>query len=387
MKSIKDFDIKGKRVLVRCDLNVPLDDNGKVAEDFRIIQILPLLNYLREKGARIVLISHLGDPKGVKDPKYSLRPVAEKLWELIGGVKFINEAVGTKVELQTTLLKEGEILLLENLRFYKEEENNDLEFAKKLSNLGDFFIQEGFGVCHRNHASVVSVPKFLISFPGFLVKKEIDVLSWLMTTPERPFVSIVGGAKILTKTRVIEKLVNKSDHVLVGGKIANSILTVKGICVRDHWTEEELKLKEDLETLNLTSPKLHLPIDGVISLSSLEENYLRIGGVGTLRKDEDIFDIGPETVEKYKAIISTAKTIIWNGPLGFYEKGEFQEGTMGIMNAMINQEAFTVAGGGETTEIIIKEGLNDKFDHLSSGGGAMLDYIADGNLPGLKVLE
>jgi 3-phosphoglycerate kinase len=167
MKSIKDFDIKGKRVLVRCDLNVPLDDNGKVAEDFRIIQILPLLNYLREKGARIVLISHLGDPKGIKDPKYSLRPVAEKLWELIGGVKFINEAIGTKVELQTTLLKEGEILLLENLRFYKEEENNDLEFAQKLSNLGDFFIQEGFGVCHRNHASVVSVPKFLISFQDF----------------------------------------------------------------------------------------------------------------------------------------------------------------------------------------------------------------------------
>lgn len=387
MKSIKDFDIKGKRVLVRCDLNIPLDDNGKVAEDFRIVQILPLLNYLREKGARIVLISHLGDPKGMKDPKYSLRPVAEKLWDLIGGVKFINETIGTKVELQTTLLKEGEILLLENLRFYKEEEDNNLEFAKKLSNLGDFFIQEGFGVCHRNHASVVGIPNFLISFPGFLVKKEIDVLSWLMTTPERPFVSIVGGAKILTKTRVIEKLVNKSDHVLVGGKIANSILTVKGICVRDHWTEEEIKLKKDLETLNLTSPKLHLPIDGVISLSSLEENYLRIGGVGTLRKDEDIFDIGPETVEKYKSIISTAKTIIWNGPLGFYEKQEFQEGTLGIMNTIIKQDAFTVAGGGETTEIIIREGLNEKFDHLSSGGGAMLDYIADGNLPGLKALE
>jgi len=387
MKNIKDFNIKGKRVLVRCDLNVPLDENGKITEDFRIIQILPLLKYLRDEGAKVVIISHLGDPKGKRDLKYSLKPVAKKLWELIGGVKFINETIGTKVELQTNLLKEGEMVVLENLRFYKEEEENDLEFAKKLSKLGDFFVEEGFGVCHRKHASVVGIPKFLISFPGFLLKKEIDILSWLMTTPERPFVSIVGGAKISTKTRVIEKLINRSDYVLVGGKIANSILTVKGICVRDKWKEEETKLKEDLKNLNLASPKLHLPVDGVISLSSLQENYLRIGAVGTLKQEDDIFDIGPETIEKYKSIISTAKTIIWNGPLGFYEKAEFQEGTTKIMEAIISQNAFTVAGGGETTEIIMKEGLDEKFDHLSSGGGAMLDFIADSDLPGIKALE
>ena len=387
MKNIKDFDIKGKRVLVRCDLNVPLTENGKVAEDFRIIQVLPLLNYLRNKGAKIVLISHLGDPKGKKDPKCSLRPVAERLWQLMGGVKFINETIGTKVEIQTNLLKEGEVAFLENLRFYKEEEENNLDFAKKLSKLGDFFVQEGFGVCHREHASVVGIPKYLISFPGFLLEREIKVLSWVMTTPERPFVSIVGGAKVLTKTRVIEKLLEKSDYVLVGGKIANSILTVKGICIRDRWSEEDTKLKEDLKNLNLTSSKLHLPIDGVISLSSLEENYLRIGGVGSLRKEEDIFDIGPATLEKYKAIISTAKTVIWNGPLGYFEKEEFREGTLGIMKAMTSQDAFTVVGGGETTEIVIKEGFDDKFDHLSSGGGAMLDFIANDGLPGLKVLD
>ncbi|MDD3292708.1 MAG: phosphoglycerate kinase [Candidatus Pacebacteria bacterium] len=387
MKNIKDFDIKGKRVLVRCDLNVPLTENGKVAEDFRIIQVLPLLNYLRSKGAKIVLISHLGDPKGKKDSKYSLRPVAERLWQLMGGVKFINETIGTKVEIQTNLLKEGEVAFLENLRFYKEEEENNLDFAKKLSRLGDFFVQEGFGVCHREHASVVGVPRYLISFPGFLLEREIKVLSWIMTTPERPFVSIVGGAKVLTKTRVIEKLLEKSDYVLVGGKIANSILTAKGICVRDHWSEEDIKLKEDLKNLKLTSPKLHLPIDGVISLSSLRENYLRIGGVGSLKRDEDIFDIGPETLEKYKAIISTAKTIIWNGPLGYFEKEEFREGTLGIIKAITSQDAFTVVGGGETTEIVIKEGSDDKFDHLSSGGGAMLDFIANNGLPGLKALD
>lgn len=386
MKNIKDFDVKGKRVLVRCDLNVPLNANGKVAEDFRIIQVLPLLKYLRSKGAKIVIISHLGDPKG-KDPKYSLRPVAERLWQLIGGVKFINQTIGTKVEIQTNLLKEGEIAFLENLRFYEEELKNDTAFAKNLSKLGDFFIQEGFGVCHREHASVVGIPQFLISFPGFLLEKEVNVLSWVINTPERPFVSIVGGAKILTKTRVIEKLLERSDHVLVGGKIANSILTVKGICIRDQWSEEDSKLKEDIKNLNLTSPKLHLPIDGVISLSSLQENYLRVGGVGSLKKDEDIFDIGPETLEKYKSIISTAKTVIWNGPLGYFEKEEFREGTLGIMDAIIKQDAFTLAGGGETTEIIIREGIDQKFDHLSSGGGAMLDFIANENLPGLKVLE
>jgi phosphoglycerate kinase len=387
MNNIKDIDVKGKRVLVRCDLNVPLTDDGKIAEDFRIIQVLPLLNYLRDKGAKIILISHLGDPGGKRDLKYTLRPVAQKLWQLLGGVKFVNNTIGIKVEAQTNLLKEGEIVFLENLRFFKEEENNDIDFAKRLSKLGDIFIQEGFGVCHRKHASVVGVPKFLPSYPGFLLEKEIKVLSWLINTPERPFISIVGGAKISTKTRVIEKLLRKSDYVLVGGKIANSILTVKGICVRDRWTQEEHSLKEDVTGLNLTSPKLHLPIDGVISLSNLEENYLRIGAVGTLRKEEDIFDIGPETIEKFKSIISTAKTIIWNGPLGYFEKDQFRDGTLEIMKAISNQDCFSVVGGGETTEIIIKEGMEDKFDHMSSGGGAMLDFIADEDLPGLKALE
>lgn len=386
MNNLRDVNVKGKRVLVRCDFNVPLSEEGKVSQDFRIAQTVPLLEYLRDKGAKIILISHLGRPDGKRDLRYSLKPVADVLWQLVGGVKFMNKTIGSDVEAQTNKLKDGEIILLENLRFFKEEEANDLDFAQKLSRLGDVFVQEGFGVCHRKHASVVGVPKFLHSFPGFLLEKEINILSWVMKNPERPLVSIVGGVKICDKTKLIEKLLKESDYVLVGGKIANSILTVKGVCIRDHWTEEELKLKEGIKSLDISSPKLYLPVDGVISLSNLEENYLRIGAVGTLRKEEDVFDIGPETIEEFKLIISGAKTVIWNGPLGYFEKECFKEGTLEIMRTVASLEAFTVVGGGETTEIIIKEGMEEKFDHVSSGGGAMLDFIAGETLPGLEVL-
>ncbi|MDD3170553.1 MAG: phosphoglycerate kinase [Candidatus Paceibacterota bacterium] len=386
MNNLRDVNVKGKRVLVRCDFNVPLSEEGKVSQDFRIAQTVPLLEHLRDKGAKIILISHLGRPDGKRDLRYSLKPVADALWQLVGGVKFMNETIGRDVEAQTNKLKDGEILLLENLRFFKEEEANDLDFAQKLSRLGDIFVQEGFGVCHRKHASVVGIPRFLHSFPGFLLEKEISVLSWVMKSPERPLVSIVGGVKIYDKTKLIEKLLKESDYVLVGGKIANSILTVKGVCIRDHWTEEELKLKEGIKSLDISSSKLYLPVDGVISLSNLEENYLRIGAVGTLRKEEDIFDIGPETIEEFKLIISGAKTVIWNGPLGYFEKEYFKEGTLEIMRTVASLEAFTVVGGGETTEIIIKEGMEEKFDHVSSGGGAMLDFIAGETLPGLEVL-
>ena len=386
MNNLRDVNVKGKRVLVRCDFNVPLSEDGKVSQDFRIAQTVPLLEYLRDKGAKIILISHLGRPDGKKDLRYSLKPIADVLWQLVGGVKFMKETVGGNVEAQTKNLKDGEILLLENLRFFKEEEANDSEFARKLSKLGDIFVQEGFGVCHREHASVAGIPKFLHSFPGFLLEKEVSVLSWVMATPERPLVSIVGGVKISDKTKLIEKLLKVSDFVLAGGKIANSILTVKGVCIRDHWTDEELKLKDNIKSMDISSPKLHLPVDGVISLSGLEENYLRIGAVGTLRKEEDIFDIGPETIEKFKLIISGAKTVIWNGPLGYFEKEYFKEGTLEILKAVASLDAFTVVGGGETTEIIIKEGMEDKFDHVSSGGGAMLDFIAGEDMPGLKAL-
>ena len=389
MRNLRNENIKGKRVLVRCDFNVPLSKTGEVLDDFRIKKFLPTLKFLKESGAKIILITHLGKPKGI-DLNYSIRPVARRLWKLFqGNIKFINDTIGKKVEEEISLMKEGDIIVLENLRFYKGEEENDLNFSKSLANLADIFIQDGFGVCHRSHASTVGVTKFLPSFPGLLLENEIRVLSDSLVSPERPLVSIIGGVKISTKTKVIKKLLEKSDYVLLGGKVANSLLISKGIYVKDLLTPKEEELMEVAKEIDISNPKLRLPIDGVMSLANLDEEYLRIGGVGTLRSEEEIFDIGPETIEEYKSILSEAKTIIWNGPVGFFEQQPFDKGTTEIakMIGQNNRNVFSIIGGGETVEAIKKLGIIDQFDHVSTGGGAMLDFIAGNDLPGIIALE
>lgn len=386
MKNLRDVDVNGKKVLVRCDFNVPIE-NGKVVDGFRIKQTIPTIKYLSEHGATVVLLSHLGDPVGA-DPKFSLSPIAELLSDLLKiKVNFIPGEIGSNTRQYVNNLVNGQIVLLENLRFNKGEKENSPEFAKTLAQLADIFVEDGFGVCHREHASVVGVPKLLPSYPGFLVEEEVEVLTKAMENPERPFVSIIGGVKISTKTKLIEKLLEKSDSILVGGKIANSILVVKGICIKDKWTSEEDKLVAVAGRLDLTSPKMHLPVDGVMGLNNSEEYYMRVGAVGTVKKEEDIYDIGPETVEKFKAIIAEAKTIIWNGPLGFFEKDEYRKGTKAIMKAIADSSAYSILGGGETADIVHRENMEDRFDHISSGGGAMLDFISDGTLPGIAVLE
>lgn len=389
MRNLRNENIKGKRVLVRCDFNVPLSKTGEVLDDFRIKKFLPTLKFLKESGAKIILITHLGKPKGI-DLNYSIRPVARRLWKLFqGNIKFINDTIGKKVEEEISLMKEGDIIVLENLRFYKGEEENDPNFSKSLANLADIFIQDGFGVCHRSHASTVGVTKFLPSFPGLLLENEIRVLSDSLVSPERPLVSIIGGVKISTKTKVIKKLLEKSDYVLLGGKVANSLLISKGIYVKDLLTPKEEELMEVAKEIDISNPKLRLPIDGVMSLANLDEEYLRIGGVGTLRSEEEIFDIGPETIEEYKSILSEAKTIIWNGPVGFFEQQPFDKGTTEItkMIGQNNRNVFSIIGGGETVEAIKKLGIIDQFDHVSTGGGAMLDFIAGNDLPGIIALE
>ena len=389
MRNIRNENIKGKKVLVRCDFNVPLSEAGEVLDDFRIKKFLPTLKFLKESGAKIILITHLGKPKGI-DSNYSIRPVARRLWKLFkGNIKFINDTIGKKVEEEISLMKEGDIIVLENLRFYKGEEENDPNFSKSLANLADIFIQDGFGVCHRSHASTVGVTKFLPSFPGLLLENEIRVLSDSLVSPERPLVSIIGGVKISTKTKVIKKLLEKSDYVLLGGKVANSLLISKGIYVKDLLTPKEEELMEVAKEIDISNPKLRLPIDGVMSLANLDEEYLRIGGVGTLRSEEEIFDIGPETIEEYKSILSEAKTIIWNGPVGFFEQQPFDKGTTEIakMIGQNNRNVFSIIGGGETVEAIKKLGIIDQFDHVSTGGGAMLDFIAGNDLPGIIALE
>jgi phosphoglycerate kinase len=387
MKTIKQLDVRDKKVLVRCDFNVPLDENGNVSDDFRIRKTIPTIRYLIDKNAKVILISHLGSPKG-KDPKLSLKPVASELSRLLGiEVKFLNDCVGPEVEKAASQMEKRQVILLENLRFYSEEKANDPVFAGKLAKLADFFIQDGFAVCHRPHASVVGVAGILPSGAGLLLEKEIKILTKTMEDPSRPLVVIIGGAKISTKIKVIKRFLNISDHLLLGGKIANTILAIKGICVREPLPDEEEGVLKDVEAINLTDPKLHLPVDGVMSLANTDEKYLRTGAVGTVKKEERIFDVGPETMETFKKIIASAKMIVWNGPLGYAEVSPFEKSSIEIAKAIKNSGAFSVLGGGETVELISKIGMIDDFSHVSTGGGAMLGFFSGDSMPGIEVLK
>jgi len=388
MKTLEDFEFQNKRVLLRCDFNVPLSEKREILDDFRIRKTLPTIEYLKQKQAKIILISHLGDSEKGKEKKYSLKPIASRLEELLNQkINFIPDCLGRNVEKKIEKMKAAEVILLENLRFYPEEKENEPNFVRKLAQLGDIFVQDGFGVCHRSHASVVGIPRILPAACGFLLAEEIAILSQVLENPDRPLIVIIGGVKISTKIELVRQFLERADHLLLGGKIANTLLKVKGLYIKEPWEEEEEKLLKVLERINLTNPKLHLPVDGIIALSSLEERYLRQGAVGTLRKEEEIFDIGPETIETFKKIIESAKMIVWNGPLGYFEKPPFDKGTTEIAKAIVESDAFSIAGGGETIEFINKNGLTEKFNHISTGGGAMLDFLSGQLLPGIEVLE
>lgn len=385
-KTLKDFDVKSKRVLVRCDLNVPLDTNGKIEDDFRIKQALPTIEYLIKNNAKIILMSHFGEPKGEKVDSLRLTSVQEKLTELlINSVKKATDCIGRRTKKQTFKIKEGEVLLLENLRFHKEEEENNPEFGKELAQMGDIYINDAFGVSHRTHASIVEVPKHLPSGAGFLLEKEIKILSRVLEKPWRPLVVIVGGVKISSKIKVIKRFLEEADHLLIGGKIANTILTVKGFCVGKPWPPEEVA--EEIEKFSLTSTRLHLPVDALVSPDKSGQLYIRESAPGKVRKDEMLLDIGPETIKIFSTIIRTAKMIIWSGPLGFFEEPLFEEGTKAIAQEVVrNHQAFKIIGGGDTIFALSKMGLIEKFDHVSTGGGAMLNFLSGEELPGLKAL-
>ncbi len=400
-KTIKGLDIKNKRVLVRCDFNVPLDysfsPSPKILDDFKIKQTVPTIKYLIKNKAKVVLISHLGNPEeGQKFTQhhfskkngagFSLKPIALRLKELLGKeVKFLDDCIDKEVEKQTMEMKIGEILLLENLRFHKEERENDRNFAKELSKLGDVYINDAFGCSHRAHASIVGIPEYLPSGAGLLFEKEVRILSKVLENPWRPLVVIIGGAKISTKSKFIKQFLEKADHLLIGGKIANTILIVKGICVGRPWPSEETV--KEIREFNLTSTKLHLPIDAIVSPNDTGKIYVRESAPGKVRKDELLLDIGPETVKIFSKIIEDAKMIIWSGPLGFFENPLFEKGTKDIAEKVVrNHQAFKIAGGGDTIFALSKFGLKDKFDHISTGGGAILQFLSGEELPGLKAL-
>jgi phosphoglycerate kinase len=388
MKTLRDFNIKNKRVLVRCDFNVSLDEKGQISDDFRIKQTIPTIEYLIEKGAKVILMTHLDDPKGKVMESLRLNPIQEKLMEYLDvSITKTKDCIGKEVENWVSQMEPGEILLLENLRFHKEEEENNEEFAKELARLGDIYINDAFGVCHRKHASVVGIPKYLPSGTGLLLEKEIKILSKVLKEPWRPLIVILGGVKISTKIKLIEDFLKKADHLILGGEIANAILIGKGICLGKPLLEEKEIIKK-IEKIDLTNPKLHLPVDGIISLEKMDENYLREGAIGSIRKEEKVFDIGPETIKIFSKIIETAKMIFWNGPLGMFEEKRFENGTKEIaQNIARNYSAFKIAGGGESNFVLNKYGLLDKFDHVSTGGGAMLEFLSGEKLTGLEVLK
>ncbi len=378
MKEIQNFNFQGKNVLVRCDFNIPLIGE-KVLDNFRIRATIPTINYLIENKARVILMSHLESGGKTYSLKF-LIPELEKLLKkkIFFVTDYLVKDARKKIEENVKL---GEIVLLENLRFHKEEKNNDDTFAQRLARLGDVFVNDAFSVCHREHASVVSLPKYLPSTKGFLLEKELKTFSVLFSNPERPFVIIIGGAKIKSKTEAVLSAVDIADFVLIGSKIGEVILFQKGI-IKNRKIPNVKELKSVI-----SKDKIINPIDGVF-FTKKRENGLRIGSIESLGKNEDILDIGPKTIEEFKEIIKTAKTILWSGAVGMYEDKRFEKGTKEIAQAIVdNKSSFNVAGGGETVSFIKKFKLEDGFNFLSTGGGAMLSILNKKDLPGIIALN
>ena len=387
MKLLKQADVKGKRVLVRCDFNISFDKKGESTENFRIEETISTIKYLIENNAKVILLSHLGRPEGKVVGSLRLDKVAKILSGFLKKeVRKLNNSIGNSIVSYTKRMKEGDVILLENVQFHKGEIDNDPNYAKELSKNGDIFVMEAFGQAHREYASIVSINKYLPCYAGFLFEKEVEVISKLMKSPEHPFVVVMGGVKIDTKVEPIRKILPVSDHILFGGEIANVILRVKGITVNKPLPP--LEITEMVKEIDFTNSKIHLPFDVLASLEQMNEIYVRCGAPGTIRREEMIYDIGPETILNFKEILKEAKTILWNGPLGLYEEKEFENGTKEIAQSIAeNNSAFRVIGGGDTISAVSKFNLLSSFNHVSTGGGAMLDFIAKGELPGIKALE
>lgn len=384
-KTVKDIDVKGKRVLVRVDFNVPLKD-GKVNDDTRITAALPTINYLLENGAALILCSHLGRPKDAPDPSFSLEPVAAYLQKLIKNkVIFSKECVGPNAEQAAAALQPGEILVLENTRFYTGETKNDDDMARQLASLADVYVNDAFGSAHRAHASTVGVTKYLPSVAGFLLEKEIKFLDQAIEDPKRPFVAILGGAKISDKIGVIKNLLSKADTVLIGGGMANTFFKAQGYPVGDSLVEDEV-LDTARELAGEGGSKLRLPVDVVIADRFENEAATQTIDTGPVPDGWRILDIGQHTVENYRKVISNAGTVVWNGPMGVFEMQNFAKGTFEVAKAVAESDAISIIGGGDSAAAIQQSGLADKITHISTGGGASLEMLEGIQLPGLAAL-
>lgn len=385
-KTIRDIDVIGKRVLVRVDFNVPLKNN-LVGDDTRIRAALPTLEYLLEKGASIILCSHLGRPKGKPDPNFSLLPVAGRLSELLGRkVGFVEDCVGPLAEKAAKSLQPGDVLLLENTRFHPEEEKNDPEMARQLGKLADIYVNDAFGSAHRAHASTEGVAHFLPAVAGLLMEKEIIYLGQAIENPKRPFVAILGGAKISDKIEVIRNLLKKADQILIGGGMANTFFKAQGIAIGDSLVEDDA-IDTAADLIQEKSSKLQLPIDVVLADEFSAHANHKVMKIGPIPDGWRIMDIGPETVDVYTQIVQKASTIVWNGPMGVFEFEPFARGTDGIAKAVAETNAISIVGGGDSVAAIKQAGLADKITHISTGGGASLEMLEGVRLPGLAALE
>jgi phosphoglycerate kinase len=406
-KTVRDIDVRGKRVLVRVDFNVPLDSNRNITDDRRIAAALPTIKYLTDQGARVILMSHLGRPKsddsGKADAesvaKYNLDPVAKKLSELLGKpVQKLNDCIGEEVKAAAMALKDGDVLLLENVRFYKAEEKNDPKFAEQLASLGELYVNDAFGTAHRAHASTEGVTKFLPGVAGFLIEKELAYLGNAIANPERPFVAILGGVKVSGKIDVIDKLLEKVDTLIVGGAMTYTFLAAQGLSVGNSMVEESgLELaKNALQKAKDKGVELLLPVDTIEA--KLAADFDIPSGIPA---DVDIktapcsamldgyrgLDIGPESIKLFSDKIKAAKTVVWNGPMGVFEDPRFAKGTLSIAEAMAESKGTTIVGGGDSAAAVEQMGYAEKMSHVSTGGGASLEFLEGKELPGVVALQ
>jgi len=387
--TLRDVDFQGKRVLVRVDFNVPQDEKGNITDATRIKATLPTIQYLQAAGAKIILVSHLGRPKGKVDPKYSLDPVATKLAELLGTkVTKVDDCIGPTVEAAVVALQPGDVLLLENVRFYPEEEKNDPEFAKKLAALADIYVNDAFGTAHRAHASTAGVAAYLTAVAGFLMEKEIKFLSEALENPARPFMAVIGGAKVSTKIDVLMNLIDKVDILAIGGAMANTFIRAWGRPTGLSLVEED-KIEVAKEIMRKAKEKgveLLLPVDAWLGYSLEPDCFTDHAGIDVIPPKAYILDIGAKTMEIYGNAIKRSKTVVWNGPMGVFENWKFELGTKRIAEAMAKSGALTIVGGGDSVAALEKFGLKDKMTHVSTGGGASLEMLEGKTLPGIAAL-
>ncbi len=393
-KTVKDLDVKGKKVLVRVDFNVPLskEEKGKIADDARIKAAIPTIDYLSENGAKVILMSHLGRPKGEANPEFALKPVADYLKNVYGDkFEFIPspEVVDEKVKEEVNQLEDGQIALLENTRYRSEETKNGEDFAKELASLADLYVNDAFGTSHRAHASNVGVASILPSAVGFLIEKEISVMGKALEAPDHPFVSILGGAKVSDKIGVIENLITKVDTILIGGGMAYTFLKAMGKEIGKSLLEED-KMDLSLELMEKAKSngvEILLPVDVVIADKIEAGVDTEIVDIDEIPEDKEALDIGPKTAKLFAEKIKDAKTVVWNGPMGVFEIKEFSNGTNEVAKALAESDAVTIVGGGDSALAIEMAGLKDQITHVSTGGGASLEFLEGKDLPGISAIE